>query len=163
MACPARPDERWFRCAWERLGLWVRSRVRAALSSGLLGRRVTPGVPASHEQRGRVVEEWKGCDHAARAPAASHKTGTDAPERLAAGVARLDIVRWATRRREVVQAQCRTHAPVSGLPTCSPRRRSQLRSRSRGTVRYRYRYRYRCRRLGSPFTGRVRRTRRHET
>ena len=54
---------------------------RHTLNTGLLGRRVAPGVPASHEQRGRAEGDRIVCEHAAHAPAASLRAGRGVRER----------------------------------------------------------------------------------
>ena len=77
------------------------------------------GDPASHEQRGRSVGSGKGCDRAARAPAASFRAGTNALDRCPRGLPGIGIVRSSLGRREVIPAQCRArHAPVSGVSAC---------------------------------------------
>ena len=71
---------------------------------------LTRSRPDSHASRVRV--DWRVGDHAARAPAASFRAGTDAPDRPAARVARHDIVRGVVRCRG---GRCR-HNVKPGTP-----------------------------------------------
>ncbi len=54
----------------------VLSRILSSPTFWDAGTPWRPGVPASHEQRGRAGGDWQGCDHAARAPAACVVAGT---------------------------------------------------------------------------------------
>ena len=64
------------------------------------------GVPASHEQCDRSVGSGKGCDRAARAPAASFVAAAADPETRFPWLPGIDIVRVAPRRQVFLPAQC---------------------------------------------------------
>jgi len=89
----------------------------ASQDRGLLVRLWRPSVTQSVRSRGGHI---KVCDHAVRAPAASHGASTGAPERSSARVARHDIVQSGGRSRMVAAGTMSSPARPGGgpVPAC---------------------------------------------